>query len=68
MAAVSGRLQDRPTLQLTADNHLTSGINAVHQAAGAAANFMARADGPRVGALAFDGWDTHQDMAACPFC
>jgi uncharacterized protein (DUF1501 family) len=28
-------------------------------AVGAAAKFMARADGPRVGALAFDGWDTH---------
>ena len=28
-------------------------------AAGAAAKFMARNDGPRVGALAFDGWDTH---------
>src|SRR5581483_498409 len=27
--------------------------------AGAAAKFMARADGPRIGALAFDGWDTH---------
>jgi len=31
------------------------------EAAGGAAKFMARADGPRVGALAFDGWDTHQD-------
>jgi uncharacterized protein (DUF1501 family) len=29
------------------------------EAAGAAAKFMARNDGPRVGALAFDGWDTH---------
>ena len=29
------------------------------EAAGAAAKFMARGDGPRVGALAFDGWDTH---------
>jgi uncharacterized protein (DUF1501 family) len=28
-------------------------------AAGAAAKFLARADGPRVAALAFDGWDTH---------
>jgi uncharacterized protein (DUF1501 family) len=28
-------------------------------AAGAAAQFLARADGPRIGALAFDGWDTH---------
>lgn len=28
-------------------------------AAGTAAKFLARPDGPRVGALAFDGWDTH---------
>jgi uncharacterized protein (DUF1501 family) len=34
------------------------------EAAGAAAKFMARDDGPRVGALAFDGWDTHQDEGA----
>jgi uncharacterized protein (DUF1501 family) len=27
--------------------------------AGAAAKFLAQPDGPRVGALAFDGWDTH---------
>jgi uncharacterized protein (DUF1501 family) len=34
------------------------------EAAGAAAKFMARSDGPRVGALAFDGWDTHADEGA----
>jgi uncharacterized protein (DUF1501 family) len=34
------------------------------EAASAAARFMARADGPRVGALAFDGWDTHADEGA----
>ena len=28
-------------------------------AAGTAAKFLARPDGPRVGALALDGWDTH---------
>lgn len=27
--------------------------------AGAAASFLARPDGPRIGALSFDGWDTH---------
>jgi uncharacterized protein (DUF1501 family) len=31
------------------------------EAAGTAAKFLARADGPRVAALAFDGWDTHVD-------
>jgi uncharacterized protein (DUF1501 family) len=34
------------------------------EAAGSAAKFMARPDGPRVGALAFDGWDTHADEGA----
>jgi uncharacterized protein (DUF1501 family) len=29
------------------------------EAAGTAAKYLARADGPRVGALAFNGWDTH---------
>jgi uncharacterized protein (DUF1501 family) len=29
------------------------------EAAGTAAKFLARADGPRIGALALDGWDTH---------
>lgn len=29
------------------------------QSAGSAAKFLARPDGPRVGALSFDGWDTH---------
>jgi uncharacterized protein (DUF1501 family) len=33
-------------------------------AAGAAAKFLAGAAGPRVGALAFDGWDTHVDEGA----
>ncbi len=34
------------------------------EAAGTAAKFMSRPDGPRVGALAFDGWDTHADEGA----
>ena len=31
------------------------------EAAGTAAKFLANPDGPRVGALALDGWDTHND-------
>jgi uncharacterized protein (DUF1501 family) len=31
------------------------------EAAGAAAKFLAQADGPRVAALALDGWDTHNN-------
>jgi uncharacterized protein (DUF1501 family) len=34
------------------------------EAAGAAGKFLARPDGPRVGALAFDGWDTHINEGA----
>ncbi|MEA2878688.1 MAG: hypothetical protein QOF14_3884 [Hyphomicrobiales bacterium] len=33
-------------------------------AAGTAAKFLAREDGPRIGALAFNGWDTHVDEGA----
>jgi uncharacterized protein (DUF1501 family) len=34
------------------------------EAAGTAAKFLARPDGPRVGALSFDGWDTHINEGA----
>jgi uncharacterized protein (DUF1501 family) len=34
------------------------------EAAGAAARFLANPDGPRVGALALDGWDTHNNEGA----
>ena len=34
------------------------------EAAGTAAKFLARPDGPRVGALAFNGWDTHINEGA----
>ena len=34
------------------------------ETAGAAAKFLARAEGPRIGALALDGWDTHVNEGA----
>jgi len=34
------------------------------EAAGTAAKFLARSEGPRIGALAFDGWDTHANEGA----
>ena len=34
------------------------------KSAGTAAKFLARPDGPRIGALAFDGWDTHANEGA----
>ena len=47
---------DRPVVQI-------GGIEQVRkyfaETTGAVAKFLARADGPRIGALAFDGWDTH---------
>jgi uncharacterized protein (DUF1501 family) len=47
---------DKPVVQV-------GGIEQVRkyfgEAAGAAGKFLAGAEGPRVGALAFDGWDTH---------
>ena len=47
---------DHPAVQI-------GGIEQVRKyfadAAGAAAKFLARTEGPRVGALALDGWDTH---------
>jgi uncharacterized protein (DUF1501 family) len=53
--------EDRPAVQL-------GGIEQVRkyygEAAGAAAKFLARAGGPRVGALALDGWDTHVNEGA----
>ncbi len=46
----------------------TGGIDQVRayfaDAAGAAATFLANPDGPRVGALALDGWDTHNNEGA----
>src|SRR5207302_7461457 len=34
------------------------------ESAGTAAKFLAQPEGPRIGALAFDGWDTHADEGA----
>jgi uncharacterized protein (DUF1501 family) len=34
------------------------------ESAGMAGKFLAQPDGPRIGALAFDGWDTHADEGA----
>lgn len=36
-----------------------NGVNAMRLAAQGAARIMAKDDGPRIAALAFDGWDTH---------
>jgi uncharacterized protein (DUF1501 family) len=53
--------EDRPVIQ-------GGGVAQVRayfaEAAGAAAKFLVGAEGPRVGALAFDGWDTHVEEGA----
>jgi uncharacterized protein (DUF1501 family) len=52
---------DRPAVQI-------GGIEQVRkyfaETAGAAAKFLARDEGPRIGALALDGWDTHVNEGA----
>jgi uncharacterized protein (DUF1501 family) len=56
--AQSGAVEQKPADQI-------GGANVVQlrayfaEAVGAAAKFLAQSDGPRVGALALDGWDTH---------
>ena len=48
--------EERPAIQAGGIAQLRSYFA---DSAGAAARFLAGPDGPRVGALAFDGWDTH---------
>ena len=60
------KLGDPATLAPTEGQPLPQGFPAqvrayFADAAGTAAKFLARADGPRIGALAFNGWDTHVD-------
>ena len=63
------RAGDSATLAPTEGQPLPQGFPAqvrayFADAAGTAAKFLARADGPRIGALAFNGWDTHVDEGA----
>ncbi len=64
---VPGNAQDRgvgdngPAIQVGGINHARAYFV---EAAGAAAQFLANPDGPRVGALALDGWDTHNNEGA----
>jgi uncharacterized protein (DUF1501 family) len=63
------RAGDPAALAPTAGQPLPQGFPAqvrayFADAAGTAAKFLARGDGPRIGALAFNGWDTHVDEGA----
>lgn len=77
--ALAGALEERSALSAIADAgamgktskpQMTPGVPGAAvrayfaESASAAAKFMARPDGPRVGALAFDGWDTHANEGA----
>jgi uncharacterized protein (DUF1501 family) len=57
---MDGKPQENQNAQ---QNPQQAGVDQVHkyfaEVAGAAGKFLARPDGPRVGALALDGWDTH---------
>jgi uncharacterized protein (DUF1501 family) len=67
--ALARALEERNALAAIAKGGMDENTNApkpagpvlayFNEAASGAARFMARPDGPRVGALAFDGWDTH---------
>jgi len=50
-----------PVVQIGAVNQVRAYFA---EAAGAAGKFLANPDGPRVGALALDGWDTHVNEGA----
>ena len=67
--ATMARAGDPTAMAPTEGNALPQGFPAqvrafFADAAGTAAKFLARPDGPRVGALAFNGWDTHIDEGA----
>jgi uncharacterized protein (DUF1501 family) len=77
--ALAGALEERSALSAIADAgamgktskpQMTPGVPGAAvrayfaESTSAAAKFMARPDGPRVGALAFDGWDTHANEGA----
>jgi len=67
--AILARAGDATVMAPTEGRQTPQGFAAQVQAffadaAGTAAKFLARADGPRIGALAFNGWDTHVDEGA----
>jgi uncharacterized protein (DUF1501 family) len=56
--APPGSMEQKPIGQISAPD-LAQLRAYFSEAVGTAAKFLARPDGPRVGALALDGWDTH---------
>jgi uncharacterized protein (DUF1501 family) len=62
--AQSGNMDAMTQKDLPQQQGMAAVVAYFAEAAGTAAKFMARQDGPRVGALAFNGWDTHVDEGA----
>jgi uncharacterized protein (DUF1501 family) len=67
--SILARSGDAAAMEPTEGRQLPQGFAAqvrafFADAAGTAAKFLARDDGPRIGALAFNGWDTHVDEGA----
>ncbi len=64
--AKAGNIADKPAPNTPAVQ--VGGIDQVRayfaEAAGTAGKFLATPEGPRIGALAFDGWDTHVNEGA----
>jgi uncharacterized protein (DUF1501 family) len=56
--ATAGRIEQNPSSQI-ARPEIPKLRAYFAEAVGAAAKFLAQPDGPRVGALTLDGWDTH---------
>jgi uncharacterized protein (DUF1501 family) len=57
--ATAGRTEKNPPSKITGPPEIAQSRAYFAEAMGAAAKFLAQPDGPRVGALALDGWDTH---------
>ncbi|MFZ0237736.1 MAG: DUF1501 domain-containing protein [Xanthobacteraceae bacterium] len=56
--ALTGGMEEKPGGQIS-DSYLAQLRSYYSEAVGTAAKFLAQPAGPRVGALALDGWDTH---------
>ncbi|MGH8519664.1 MAG: DUF1501 domain-containing protein [Panacagrimonas sp.] len=61
--APPGSMEQKPIGQISAPD-LAQLRAYFSEAVGTAAKFLARPDGPRIGALAFNGWDTHVNDGA----
>jgi uncharacterized protein (DUF1501 family) len=64
IAKAGGVAESKPDVPGTAGDGIEQVRAYFAEAAGAAAKFLAAPEGPRVGALAFDGWDTHVQEGA----